>query len=52
MGGAQRDRTGTIKTVGRAIEQMLADLSEKDGETLRKERRQKFLDLGSKGLAA
>ncbi|WP_283646607.1 acetyl-CoA carboxylase carboxyltransferase subunit alpha [Marinovum algicola] len=52
MGGAQRDRAGTIKTVGRAIEQMLTDLSEKDGETLRKERRQKFLDLGSKGLAA
>lgn len=52
MGGAQRDPSGTIKTVGRAIEQMLEELSGKDAAALRQDRRQKFIDLGSKGLAS
>jgi acetyl-CoA carboxylase carboxyl transferase subunit alpha len=51
-GGAQRDREATIRTVGRALEQMLDDLSGKSAQYLRTARRQKFLELGSKGLAA
>ena len=52
MGGAQRDPEGTIRTVGRALVQLLDELSGKDAQALRSERRKKFLDLGSKGLAA
>ena len=52
MGGAQRDPEGTIRTVGRALVQLLDELSGKDAQVLRSERRKKFLDLGSKGLAA
>ena len=52
LGGAQRDRQATIKSVGVAIGQMLAELSEKSGDALVQDRRRKFLGLGDKGLAA
>lgn len=52
LGGAHRDRKSAIQSVGRAIEQMLAELNGKSPELLLSERRQKFLDIGSKGLAA
>lgn len=52
LGGAQRDRKATIEAVGRAIETMLGELSGKSGDWLIKDRRQKFLGMGSKGLAA
>ena len=52
LGGAQRDRKATIEAVGRAIEAMLGDLSGKSADWLIKDRRQKFLGMGSKGLAA
>ena len=52
MGGAQRAPKETIEAVGKAIEAMLKDLSGKKPEALIKDRRQKFLDMGSKGLAA
>lgn len=52
VGGAQRDRKGTIAEVGKAITSMLDDLSKKDRKTLIKDRRDKFLGMGSKGLAA
>ena len=52
MGGAQRGRKETIEAVGKAIETMLKELSGKKPEALVKDRRQKFLDMGSKGLAA
>ena len=52
LGGAQRDPRGAIDAVGKALEAMLKDLSGKKPDTLIRERRQKFLDLGSKGLAA
>ncbi|RYI32845.1 MAG: acetyl-CoA carboxylase carboxyltransferase subunit alpha [Acetobacteraceae bacterium] len=52
LGGAQRAPKEAIEAVGKAIEGMLADLSSKKPEALVKERRQKFLDMGSKGLAA
>ena len=52
IGGAQRGRKETIEAVGKAIETMLKELSGKKPETLIKDRRQKFIDMGSKGLAA
>jgi acetyl-CoA carboxylase carboxyl transferase subunit alpha len=52
VGGAQRGRKETIEAVGKAIETMLKELSSKKPEALIKDRRQKFLDMGAKGLAA
>jgi acetyl-CoA carboxylase carboxyl transferase subunit alpha len=52
LGGAHRDRTATIEAVGAAISAMLGELDGKSPKKLVKERRRKFLDLGSKGLAA
>jgi acetyl-CoA carboxylase carboxyl transferase subunit alpha len=52
LGGAQRGRKETIEAVGRAIEVMLKELSGRRPETLVRDRRQKFLDMGAKGLAA
>lgn len=52
LGGAQRDRKATIDAVGKAIETMLGELSGKSADWLIKDRRQKFLGMGSKGLAA
>lgn len=50
MGGAHRDREQAIDSVGAAIAKLLGDLEGKSGDDLVKDRRQKFLDLGSKGL--
>jgi acetyl-CoA carboxylase carboxyl transferase subunit alpha len=52
LGGAQRGRSDTIDAVGKAIEAMLKDLAGKKPDALVKDRRQKYLDMGSKGLAA
>jgi acetyl-CoA carboxylase carboxyl transferase subunit alpha len=52
MGGAHRDAKTTITSVGKAIAEMLKELSGKDSKTLVSERRQKFIDVGQKGLAA
>ncbi|MEO5619328.1 MAG: acetyl-CoA carboxylase carboxyltransferase subunit alpha [Cypionkella sp.] len=52
LGGAQRGPKETIEAVGKAIEVMLKELTGKKPETLVKDRRQKFLDMGTKGLAA
>ena len=52
LGGAQRGRNETVEAVGKAIEAMLKELSGKKPDALIKDRRQKFLDMGSKGLAA
>ncbi|MFP5481227.1 MAG: acetyl-CoA carboxylase carboxyltransferase subunit alpha [Alphaproteobacteria bacterium] len=52
MGGAQRAPKEAIDAVGKAIEAMLKELSGKKPEALVKDRRQKFLEMGSKGLAA
>ncbi len=52
MGGAQRARPETVAAVGKAIEAMLADMSGKKRGEIIKDRRQKFLDMGAKGLAA
>ena len=51
-GGAQRGRKETIEAAGKAIETMLKELTGKKPEALIRDRRQKFLDMGTKGLAA
>ena len=52
IGGAHRHRDKTIQDVGNAITAMLEDLSDMDASSLIADRREKFLGLGSKGLAA
>ncbi len=52
MGGAHRDTESTIAAVGATIAAMLADLEDKKPADLIKQRRKKFLDMGSRGLAA
>ena len=52
LGGAQRSPKAAIDAVGKAIEAMLAELVGKKPEALIRDRRQKFLSMGSKGLAA
>ncbi|WP_120634495.1 acetyl-CoA carboxylase carboxyltransferase subunit alpha [Ruegeria sp. EL01] len=51
-GGAHRDREAAVESVRAAIAAMLKELDGKDSAALIKDRRQKFLDIGSKGLAA
>jgi acetyl-CoA carboxylase carboxyl transferase subunit alpha len=52
LGGAHRDPQATLRAVGKAIEEMLADHDGKSGDTIRAERRRKYLNIGSQGLAA
>ncbi len=52
LGGAQRSPKEAVDAVGKAIEAMLGELTSKKPEALIKDRRQKFLDMGAKGLAA
>ncbi|WP_395543024.1 acetyl-CoA carboxylase carboxyltransferase subunit alpha [Neotabrizicola sp. sgz301269] len=52
VGGAQRAPQDAVAAVGKAIETMLKELGSKKPEALIRDRRQKFLDMGSKGLAA
>ena len=51
LGGAHRGAEDTITATGDALAEALDDLVKKDGETLRLERRQKFLDMGRAGIA-
>lgn len=51
-GGAHRDKTAAMEAVRGAIAAMLKELDGKSAEALIKDRRKKFLDIGSKGLAA
>ena len=51
-GGAHRQKERAIADVGRAVSAMLKELSGRDGEDLVRDRRAKFLGMGSKGLAA
>src|SRR6201996_4771059 len=47
-GGAHRDPGAMIATTGEAIAQAMADLRPLDPDAIRKQRRQKFLDIGRK----
>ncbi|CAO3376662.1 acetyl-CoA carboxylase carboxyltransferase subunit alpha [Azospirillum argentinense] len=50
IGGAHRDPAETVKALGDAIEESLVELDGLDGDAVRAQRRQKFLDMGQKGL--
>jgi len=52
LGGAHRDREAAIAAVGTAISAMIDELAAKDRAALVRDRREKFLGLGAKGLAA
>ena len=51
LGGAHRGREITIDAVGDVIERTLRELRREDGPTLRQRRRDKFLEMGQKGLS-
>ena len=51
-GGAHRDPKSTMQTVGQTLAKLLDELGKKKPESLMKDRRQKFLDMGTKGLAS
>ena len=51
-GGAHRDPKAAIAQVGKALSNMLNQLEEQSAEDVRADRRQKYLRLGEKGLAA
>jgi acetyl-CoA carboxylase carboxyl transferase subunit alpha len=51
LGGAQRGRREAIAAVGDALEKSLHELRKLDGGALRESRREKFLEIGQKGLA-
>jgi acetyl-CoA carboxylase carboxyl transferase subunit alpha len=52
VGGAHRDAEAAITAVGKAIGDMMDELSGKSAKDLIADRRRKFLDIGSQGLAA
>lgn len=52
VGGAQRHKDDTIARVGKALQGMLSELQGRAPEDLIRDRRKKFLSMGSKGLAA
>jgi acetyl-CoA carboxylase carboxyl transferase subunit alpha len=51
-GGAQRGRGEAIAAVGAALSEMLAQMDGMDAEALVSDRRHKYLQMGSRGLAA
>lgn len=51
-GGAHRDPQTAIAAVSEAITEMLKSLEGKDAKALIKDRREKYLDMGDRGLAA
>lgn len=51
-GGAHRDPKTAINSVSTAIAEMLKSLDGKDAKALIKDRREKYLDMGDRGLAA
>jgi acetyl-CoA carboxylase carboxyl transferase subunit alpha len=51
-GGAHRDPQTAIAAVADAITEMLKSLEGKDAKALIKDRREKYLDMGDRGLAA
>ena len=51
LGGAHRDSQGAISAAGDALEETLGALVETDGGVLRTQRREKYLEMGKKGLS-
>lgn len=50
MGGAHRDPAAAVKSVRKALSEMLSGMSDMDAAALRADRRQKFLKMGAKSL--
>jgi acetyl-CoA carboxylase carboxyl transferase subunit alpha len=50
LGGAHRGPAETMTALGDALERSLAQFGNEDGETLRRLRREKFLEMGKQGL--
>ena len=51
-GGAHRDPKSTMQAVGQTLAKLLDELGKKKPDSLMKDRRQKFLDMCTKGLAS
>jgi acetyl-CoA carboxylase carboxyl transferase subunit alpha len=51
LGGAHRNRDAVFASVADSLDRALRDLSPMDGPTLRRKRREKFLDMGKVGLS-
>ena len=51
-GGAHRDPKFTMQAIGQTLAKLLDELGRKKPDSLMKDRRQKFLDIGTKGLAS
>ena len=51
-GGAHRDPKFTMQAIGQTLAKLLDELGQKKPDSLMKDRRQKFLDIGTKGLAS
>jgi acetyl-CoA carboxylase carboxyl transferase subunit alpha len=51
LGGAHRNRDIVFASVADCLDRALRDLAPLDGPTLRRKRREKFLDMGKAGLA-
>ena len=51
LGGAHRDKQSTVQAVGERLAAALSDLRTEDSVAVRTKRREKFLKMGSKGLA-
>jgi acetyl-CoA carboxylase carboxyl transferase subunit alpha len=51
-GGAHRDGKATMQVVGATLVKLLDELGKKNPDGLMKDRRQKFLDIGTKGLTS
>ena len=51
VGGAHRERQKAMQSVGDAIEKELMELLKLDGGVLKARRREKFLEMGKKGLS-
>lgn len=50
VGGAHRDPKRTIAALGEAIDEALHELEGQDGDTIRRDRREKFLAMGASGV--
>jgi acetyl-CoA carboxylase carboxyl transferase subunit alpha len=51
LGGAHRNREAMFASVADCLDRALRDLSPLDGPTLRRKRREKFLEMGKAGLS-
>ena len=50
VGGAQRNKEATIAAVGEALEKVLREIIGVEGGVLRARWRERFLEMGKKGL--